>query len=68
MTDKKYKVSVETRNSTKYYDMTEAEYDNLLYMLDSGVRFMKIPGSNLLVNVDQIVYIYARETKSGEDI
>ena len=69
MTDKKYKVSIETRNSTKYYSMSEAEYDDFLYMLDNGAsRFIKIPGSDLLVNVDQIVYIYAREMKSGEEI
>ena len=69
MTDKKYKVSIETRNSTKYYSMSEAEYDDFLYMLDNGVsKFIKIPGSDLLVNVDQIVYIYAREIKSSEEI
>ena len=49
--------------------MSEAEYDDFLYMLDNGVsKFIKIPGSDLLVNVDQIVYIYAREIKSSEEI
>ena len=69
MIDKKYKVSIETKNSTKYYSMSEAEYDNFLYMLDNGTsKFIKIPGSSLFVNVDQIIYIYAREEKPVEDL
>lgn len=65
--EKRYKVSIETRNSVKYYTMKESEYDNLMYLLESGNNhFIKVPGSSLFVNVDQIVYILAREEKPAE--
>ena len=67
--EKKYKVSIETRNSTKYYSMKESEYDNLMYLLESGnSQFIKVPGSNLFVNVNQIVYVWAREEKPAESL
>ena len=67
--EKKYKVSIETRNSTKYYSMKESEYDNLMYSLESGnSQFIKVPGSNLFVNVNQIVYVWAREEKPAESL
>ena len=67
--EKRYNVSIETRNSVKYYSMTESEYDDLMYAVESGnSQFVKIPGSNLFVNVNQIVYIYAKEIKLNEEI
>ena len=67
--EKRYNVSIETRNSVKYYSMTESEYDDLMYAVESGnSQFVKIPGSNLFVNVNQIVYIYAKEIKSSVEI
>ena len=67
--EKRYNVSIETRNSTKYYTMSESEYDDLMYSIESGnSQFVKIPGSNLFVNVNQIVYIWTREEKPVESL
>ena len=67
--DKKVKVSIETKTGTKYFTMTQAEFDEMLYQMDSHMTsFVKVPGSNLYVNADQIVYLYVREIKTGEEI
>lgn len=67
--DKMLKVSIETKISTKYFSMTQSEFDEMIYQMDSHMTsFVKIPGSNLLVNVDQIIYIYSREVKVGENL
>lgn len=67
--NKRLKVSIETKNSTKYFSMTQAEFDDMMYLIDSHREtFVKIPGSNLYVNIDQIIYIYTREEKVGESL
>lgn len=67
--EKRYNVQIETRNSTKYYDMSESEYDDLIYSIESGnSQFVKIPGSNLFVNINQIVYVWAREEKPAKSL
>ena len=67
--DKKVKISIETKNGTKYFTMKQCEFDEMLYQMDSHMTtFVKVPGSNIYMNIDQIIYIYVRDVKTGEEL
>lgn len=67
--DKKVKVSIETVNETKYFTMSCDAYWGLLNMIDNHPGcFIRIPGTNVVINTAQIVYIYHREISESEII
>ena len=66
---RKVKVSIETVNETKYYTMSYDDYMDFLYKLeDKSYRFIKIPGTNVVLNSTLVVYIYHRDLSEGETI
>lgn len=67
-TKKKYKVTIETRNGAKFFTMSADEFDSMMHFIDyTQGTFVKVPGSNLYINIPQIVYINVREIKDGEN-
>lgn len=65
----KVKVSIETVNETKYYTMSYDDYMDFLYKLeDKSYRFIKIPGTNVVLNSALVVYVYHRDLSEGETI
>ena len=64
-----YNVTVETTNGSKFYKMEDYDFASMLEDLEQGQKkYIRIPGTRVYMNTDQIVYVWYRELSNEETL